>query len=171
MYDYECSQHHASFHVYVYFSWHVVVKRVIDWLIDWTFFALQKRLIDWLSELSLHSKRDWLIDWLNFLCTQKRLIDWLNFALYLRSVGLFVGRVQHLKKKLSWRRTLTTVAGCLLSHHLSRPGDDQLDRWHSTCLALEACAALLASGQFLPSVVSSLNVLTLAISTIAWRGC
>ena len=135
VYNYECSQQHASFHVYVYFTWHVAVKRVIDWLVDW----------------------------LNFLCTPKE-IDWLNFAL-----RLFVGRVQHLKKKLSWRRTLTTVAGCVLSHHLSRPGDDQLDRRYSTSLALEACAALLASGQFWPSVVSSLDVLTLAISTITWR--
>ena len=36
----------------VYFTWHVAVKRVIDWL------------------------NDWVIDWLNFLCTPKE-IDWL----------------------------------------------------------------------------------------------
>ena len=34
MYDYECSQYHASLHVYAYFTWHVAIK-IIIWLIDW----------------------------------------------------------------------------------------------------------------------------------------
>ena len=44
-YDYECSQHHASFHVHVYLTWHGAIK--IDWLIDFL-------LIDWLIFVDLN---------------------------------------------------------------------------------------------------------------------
>ena len=31
VYDYECSQHHASLHVYVYLTWQVAIKILTDW--------------------------------------------------------------------------------------------------------------------------------------------
>ena len=68
--DHECSQHHASFHVHVYFY---VISGNKDWLIDWLIYLLIDRLIDWLIDWLTGWLADWLTDWLT-----DWLIDWLT---------------------------------------------------------------------------------------------
>ena len=72
--DHEFSQHHASFHVHVYFH---VISGIKVWLIDWLIDLLTDWLTDWLTGWLAGWLAGWLTDWLTDWVTDW-LIDWLT---------------------------------------------------------------------------------------------